>query len=79
MDKPSQQSQKSGWLTALAVAWDLGYIIALPIVILGFGGAYLDKTYTTSPLFLLIGIGFALIVTAFFISRKMKDLISKLQ
>ena len=55
---------------ALSLAWDLGYIIALPIVILGFGGAYADKHWDTSPLLLLIGIGLALIVTAVGVSKK---------
>jgi F0F1-type ATP synthase assembly protein I len=56
------------------LAWELGYTIALPIVILGLGGAWLDKKIGTSPLFLLIGIALSLIVSGVGIYRKVKNL-----
>ncbi len=62
---------------ALSLAWDLGYIIALPIAILGFGGAYADKHWQSSPLFLLIGIGLALMITAIGVSRKIIKLMKE--
>ena len=65
-----EKKPSSGLMYALSLAWDLGYIIALPIVILGFGGAYADKHFTSSPLFLLIGIGLALTITAIGVYRK---------
>lgn len=37
------------------LVWQLGYIIAIPAALLGFGGAYLDKHFDTSPLFMVLG------------------------
>lgn len=62
-------------IKALGIAWDLGYLIVLPIVIFGFAGAYADKYYSTSPLFLLIGIGLSLLITTIGIYRKMSTFI----
>ena len=52
----------------------MGYTIAIPIVTLGFGGAYLDKKFSTSPLFLLIGITVSLILSGMGIYRKIKEI-----
>lgn len=59
---------------ALSLAWELGYTIAIPIVVLGFGGAYLDKKISTSPLFLLLGIGLSLVLSGIGIYRKIKEI-----
>lgn len=65
---------KNPLVYALGLAWNLGYIIALPIVILGFSGAWLDKTLSTSPLFILLGIFLSLIFSSIGIYRKVKTL-----
>lgn len=67
---------KNSFWSLLALAWELGYTIALPIVILGFGGAWLDKKLGSSPAFLLGGIILALLVSGFAIYRKIKNLTS---
>ena len=51
---PNEGPKNSIWL-ALQLAWELGYLIALPVAVLGFRGAYLDKTVGTMPLFTLLG------------------------
>ena len=56
------------------LAWELGYTIAIPIVVLGLGGAWLDKKLVTSPLFLLVGIGLSLILSGLGIYRKIKKI-----
>ena len=66
--------KKSNFWELMSLAWDLGYIIALPIVVLGFGGALLDKKLGTSPLFLLSGILISLIITSIGIYRKVKKM-----
>ncbi|MBI4994613.1 AtpZ/AtpI family protein [Candidatus Peregrinibacteria bacterium] len=58
--------------SVLNLAWELGYTIALPIAILGFGGAMLDKKVGTSPLFLLIGIALSIIISGIAVYRKIK-------
>ena len=65
--------KKSLWY-ALSLAWNLGYVIALPIVVLGFSGAWLDKKFATSPLFILIGIFLSLILSGVGIYRKIKEI-----
>ena len=48
---------------ALSLAWELGYLIAGPLVILALAGRYLDYRIGTSPLFLLVGIVLSVAVT----------------
>lgn len=69
---------KSNLANALNLAWQLGYTIAIPIVILGLGGAYLDKYLKTSPLFLLFGIGFSIMISSIAIVRKTKKILEDL-
>ncbi len=70
MDKKETKREKSAMWLALDIAWELGYIIVIPIVILGVGGAYADKKFGTSPLFILIGIVVAFILTSLAAYRK---------
>ncbi len=41
---------------SLSLAWQLGYSIALPLVIFGLVGRFLDNTFGTSPWVMLGGI-----------------------
>ncbi len=59
---------------ALSLAWNLGYIIALPIVVLGFSGAWLDKKLGTTPLFILTGIFLSLVLSGIGLYRKVKEI-----
>lgn len=63
------KDQTSMW-QALGLAWQLGYTIAIPIVVFGLAGRWLDKKYGTSPLLLLVGIFFATIVSSLSVYRK---------
>ena len=62
------------WL-AVRLAWSLGYIIALPAVLFGFGGAYLDKTLGTSPWVLLIGLALAMGISAVGVYRRLREIL----
>lgn len=62
---------KNPW-EALGFAWELGYTIAIPIALLGFGGAMLDKKLSTTPLFILIGIIISLTISSIAVYRKVK-------
>lgn len=59
---------------ALNLVFELGYMIAIPIVVLGFGGALLDKKYDTSPLFILIGIVIAVLISSIAVYKKIKEI-----
>jgi hypothetical protein len=64
------------WL-ALQLAWELGYLIALPVAALGFGGAYLDKQLGTMPLWTLLGFAVAAIFSAIAVRRRLKAILSR--
>lgn len=76
-EQPTQHRQseapESLW-GAVSLAWELGYLIALPAVLFGFGGAYLDKYAGTSPLFLLLGFALATLLSGIGVVRKVKRL-----
>lgn len=60
-------------LFLLSLAGQLGYMIALPIAILGFGGAYLDKQLGTSPAFILAGFALAIASSSLWVYRFIKE------
>ncbi len=43
-------------MRTVGLVWELGYMIAIPAFVFGFAGAYLDKWFGTSPLFVLCGL-----------------------
>lgn len=67
---------KTLWLSVQLV-WDMGWIIAIPAVVLGFIGAYLDRFFQTSPLFILLGFVLAFLFSAIGIFRKLREIMKK--
>ena len=61
-------------LRLLAIASQLGFGIAGPLIVFIVGGIFLDKKAGTSPLFLLIGVVFGMIGAGYAIF----DLVKKL-
>ena len=70
-----KEAKELGFLLSLRLAWNLGYLIAIPVVVFGFGGAYLDKYLGSSPLFLLIGFVLAASLSAIGVYRKVKEIL----
>lgn len=68
MSKSGQNNDKN-W-SALSLAWELGYTIAIPIVIFALLGRFLDKKLGTSPFLLLAGVFLSLIITSIGIAKK---------
>ena len=62
----------------MSVAFELGFIIALPIVLLGLGGKWLDTRYGTGY-FIYIGIAIAIILTSTWMYSRFKAFIDKLK
>lgn len=58
---------------ALRLAWNLGYLIALPAVLFGFVGAYADRTFGTSPWCIIGGFVLALLLSGFAVWRKVQE------
>ena len=68
---------KDDLFLAVRLAWDFGWIIAIPAALFGFGGASLDKVQGTSPLFLLLGLALALTLSTMGILRKVREILPK--
>lgn len=66
------------WL-ALNLATELGYLIAIPLVIFALIGRLLDKKFHTSPWLLLTGILISLAISSFLIYKKTAEIISDTQ
>lgn len=62
--------EKNNVWSALSLAWQLGYTIAIPLVVLALVGRFLDKRFGTSPWLLLVGVLLSLIVSTIAIYYK---------
>lgn len=56
----------------ISFAYDVGFAIIIPLVILALGGKFLDQRMGTSPLFLITGILLSLVSTTIIIYKKIK-------
>ncbi len=61
-----------------SLAWDLGWMIAIPILLFGVGGAIMDKKLHSSPWLLLLGFVVSLGLTSFFIYFKISKVLNKI-
>lgn len=77
MDQKTPPNDKS-W-SALSLAWELGYTIAIPIVVLALLGRFLDKKLGSSPFLLLAGIFLSLIITSIGITKKTMKVMKELE
>lgn len=59
------------------LAFDMGFIIALPLVAMGLLGKYLDGRLGTEPWLTIAGILLAIITTTIWLARKMKEYIKQ--
>jgi F0F1-type ATP synthase assembly protein I len=70
---PRRSPLDSPW-GAVSLVFELGYIIALPAILLGFGGAYLDKQMETSPLLIFSGLLLAFVISSLVIIGKVRSI-----
>jgi F0F1-type ATP synthase assembly protein I len=61
--------------SALGLAWELGYTIAVPLVALALGGRFLDKKLGTAPWLLLLGILVSIAVSSWLVYKKTLDIL----
>ena len=69
IEKPKKSPDKR---ELISIAFQLGFIIALPIVAFGFAGKWLDARSGTEPLFTLLGILLAIISTSLWMYSKFR-------
>lgn len=73
MKKDEKEKENLWW--ALGLAWQLGYTIAIPLVLFALGGRLLDKCLDTSPVFLLTGILASIMLTSWMVYKKVSKLL----
>lgn len=73
----NRKGESGGTWSALSLAWELGYTIAVPIVVFALGGRWLDRKFETSPWLLLTGIFLSLIVSSWLVYFKMAKIIGR--
>jgi ATP synthase protein I len=65
-----QKSDKQDSWSALGFAWELGYSIAVPLVVFALAGRLLDKYLNTSPWLLLVGLLLAIVSSSYIVYKK---------
>lgn len=60
------------WLM-LGLAWEMGYLIALPLIGFALLGRFFDTKLGTPPLFFLLGIVSAIILSTVLVIRKVSQ------
>lgn len=59
----------------IAFASEVGISVAVPLAILAFVGRSIDKTYDTTPAFLVVGLLLSIVSTTIIIWKKVKNFI----
>jgi len=67
----SSQQRRALW-DALSLAWEMGYTIAVPLILFALGGRFLDRWLTTAPWLMLVGIGVAIVISSIAITKKIR-------
>ena len=66
-------------LRTLFLGWELGYSIAIPIVVFALLGRLADKYFASSPVFLLVGIALSIVTTTIWLARKAKRMLADIE
>ncbi len=68
-----QSRQMSLWMS-VRLAWNLGFIIAVPVVVMGFAGEYIDRYFQMTPLFTIVGFVLAALLSGIGIARRLREI-----
>lgn len=66
-------------LSALSLAFELGYTIAIPLVVFALVGRLIDKRFDTSPWFLLTGIIISIIISTWAVYIKTMKILAEIE
>lgn len=69
-----EKNKQNSW-SVLGFAWELGYSIAIPLVIFTLGGKFLDNKLGTSPWLLLISMLLSIGITFYMVYSKLTKII----
>lgn len=68
-------SERSTLWQVLDLAWSLGYMIVLPLIVFGLGGRWLDTRTGSFPLFFILGLVLAISSTSVWLFARIKTFI----
>lgn len=75
MSESEEKTESPVNFNAWQLAWELGYTIAIPIVLLALFGRFLDRQFDSSPWLLLAGIVVSIIISSTIVYRKVSKII----
>lgn len=64
--------------TAIGFAWQFGYTVAVPLVLLTLGGRLLDKRFGTHPWLLITGVLLSIVISTTALMVKATKIISEM-
>ena len=73
----SAGKEKNSPFGLVDVAWNMGFSIAVPIVVLALLGRFADKHFGTSPFLLLLGVALSIFISVFLVWKKMSKIINR--
>jgi len=71
----SDERWQQNTFNALALAWELGYQIAIPLVAFALIGRFADKYFGTSPWLLVAGVVLAAASSSYLVYRKVAKIL----
>ncbi len=74
-EKKEKEEEKSRVWIALGLAWNVGYMIVIPMILFGVGGVLLDKYWGTTPIFIFVGFLLGMTSAMIIVFKKTKDLV----
>ena len=72
-DLTPNDNKKPSQMSFISLAFEMGFIIALPLLAFGLAGKYLDQRFETAPLLTLIGIILAISSTTLWMAKKIRS------
>ncbi|QQS61361.1 MAG: AtpZ/AtpI family protein [Candidatus Moraniibacteriota bacterium] len=73
-----KKKEDTPW-SALNFAWELGYIIVIPLILGVMVGKYIDFLFKTSPIFFLLSLFFSIVGTAILVYRRTLHVLRSLE
>ena len=74
---PSKEvGKKTGFdFNAYSLVFEVGYTVAIPLVLFALVGRYTDRMFDTGPWLLLLGIVVSIFVSSFLVYRKVSKIL----
>lgn len=72
------EKQGSSFWQAVAIAWQMGYTIALPLIGFALLGRFLDNKLGTTPWLLIIGAVLAILTSTFLLVSRFRSILDKM-